>query len=338
MITVALPVYNSSQIAWLALEGLSRQEKAPKWELIICEEDHSDKCMGELIQRYRTQLISAGCVSIKHLEPDRWVQLIAKWQMIGKAADSQSDVFLLQAADCYPHPLRLYQSYKAIMNGADWYNEGKGFFFDLGIKRLIVYDHNSMGYNEHWRTGLNMAFRTQYARDIPSTHLNSGIDNFLLRHCLAQKNDLSIVFEDPLSIGVDTNGANSISKFRITKFINPTPPFHPTGKNIATIGLPKDIADRLIDFELMYTNYNYQTMKKYLFIKSRNHYRRGDIHELSDVVAELYLKEGVVKPFDDQVNVTVKEDKTELITKEKKFPEVMTTKRRRTKDVPAGNK
>lgn len=44
MITVGLPVYNSNQIAWLAMEGLCNQKKNYTWELIICEEQHKNQC------------------------------------------------------------------------------------------------------------------------------------------------------------------------------------------------------------------------------------------------------------------------------------------------------
>ncbi len=70
-------------------------------------------------------------------------------------------------------------------------------------------------------------------------------------------------------------------------------------------------------------------MKSYRFLKGRNHFQKGAIHELSDVVAEIYLKEGLVEPIETPINVVSKEMKTTIETKEEKFVKPMTTKRGR---------
>ncbi len=48
LLTVALPVWNGSRIAWLAMESLCRQEEIDFWwELVICEEQAGHEVCGE---------------------------------------------------------------------------------------------------------------------------------------------------------------------------------------------------------------------------------------------------------------------------------------------------
>ena len=68
-------------------------------------------------------------------------------------------------------------------------------------------------------------------------------------------------------------------------------------------------------------------MNPYKFLQSRNHFKKGEIHELSDVVAALYKSEGVVVPVSASIPVEVKELKAPIQTKEEKVAvETMTTK------------
>lgn len=327
MLTVALPIYRMKQIAWLAFEGLARQEKTPKYELLVCEEKHEYKCGNDLISKYKDRLLANGCVNIQYIELDKHVNLAKKWQIMGQCADNSSIGFVLTSADCFSHSLRLHQTNSELLNGAEWYHETKGFFFDLVIKRLIQYRHetlNSIG----WKTGLNMAFATKYARNIPDTDKTSGIDNFLFQHCLS-KGMKNVVEVKPAGHGVDTNSANNISHFRIRNFLNANPPFVKSDATIFDIGLPKDIAQKLYDYKLTY-QIKSAPMSLYKFIKNRNVYKIGDVEPLSEAVALLFLKEEVVVPFevDRKIEKTEYSDKQEKTVIENKEADNVPSKRK----------
>ena len=52
-LTVALPVYNSKKIAWMAIESLCSQINVDfNWELIVYEEIHSESVFPNLIYDY----------------------------------------------------------------------------------------------------------------------------------------------------------------------------------------------------------------------------------------------------------------------------------------------
>ena len=333
MITVALPIYKASQIAWLPFEGLIRQIDAPEWELIICEEPHDDSCAIELIEKYRENLYLANCKNIILINPNRWVNLAKKWQLIGKQANKNSEYFLLQAADDYPHPLRLSQTFKALQN-ADWYHENEGYFYELAIKIFMKFNHSLLKPKDDWKTGLNIGFKTEFARNIPDYEYNSGIDHFLFRNV----NPKTIACEMPLSHGLFTDSANLLSKRR-RLYREPNPPFEHTDCRFNEIKIPVEIAKRLNDLQVKEMKFeNSPTIKtgmmKYKFLKARNHFRKGDECELSDVVASFYLKEGIVEPLFSEPPIEVKEYKQSLETKEEKFNtpletkqvEIMTTK------------
>lgn len=314
MLTVALPIYQSSQIAWLAFDGLCNQINAPKWELIVCEEKHWDSCAKDMIEKYRENLYLANCVNITLIELDNWVNLPKKWQLMGQKADAKSKGFVLQAADDYSHPYRLIQTYNAMIKGVKWYSEITIPIYDLAVKKMVNFNHSILPKGIEWKSGVSIAFPTKYARTIPDSHLNRGIDHFLLNHVSSNCADFEMHFEKPLSYGLGTNSANNISSNRLGHIINPIAPFENTTLTLENINLPKEISDRLLNFELKYTNINIQGMQKFRFIQSRNIFKKGEIHELSEAVASLYLKEGIIEPLE----IAIKQEKSKIETKELK--------------------
>jgi len=329
MITVALPIYKCSQIAWLAFEGLCNQKQAPEWELIVCEEIHDDSCAEQMIEKYRNNLYLANCKNIILIKPSSYINLAKKWQLIGRQAHKNSEIFLLQAADDYSHSLRLKQSYNALKN-ANWYHESEGYFFDLAIKIFMKFNRSILEPNSDWKTGLNIAFKTKFARNIPDYEYNSGIDHFLFRHV----NTSLIACEKPLSDGLFTDSANIISKRR-RLYRDPNPPFEHTNNRFDNIDLPKEVINRLNDIQVKEMYFENKplikvSMGKYKFLKSRNHFRKGEEHELSDVVASFYLQEGIVEPLKIDVPVEIKEYKKAIETKEEKFEKPLETKQAKT--------
>lgn len=181
-ITVGLPMYNSNQIAWLALEGLCGQKTEANWELIICEEVNENSCDVNFIKKYRDRLIKAGCVRIKYIRLESWVNLPTKWRLIANEASESSKFLVLQGSDDYSDSERLERSYTAIVkNSYDWYDEQFGYFYDLALKQLIEFDKELIQ-SDSWRTGVNMAIRIDLVKKLPETDITRGVDTFLYSH------------------------------------------------------------------------------------------------------------------------------------------------------------
>lgn len=238
-LTVALPIFNSARIAWLAMESLCRQKNINfQWELIAAEE--SQNAMGfEKFISYRDRLKEVGCTAVDYISLDSWKPLPHKWRLIGKMADKNSIGFIMQAADCYSEPNRLTTALKAFEAGYDWVKSNKGLFYHLGLKKEILYNANQ-------RTGLNMAFATRCARELPLDDRRAIVDGWLA-NCVKSMNPSYKIFTDESEnwkYGVDTHGLNNISKNRERFFSNPTPPFESTDLKIKNF-LPADIFQKL---------------------------------------------------------------------------------------------
>ena len=246
-LTVALPLWRASNIAWLALESLCRQETSLLWELIVCEEDHDEQLGAKWLEQWHGRLGAAGCGQIRHFAPEAWMPLPQKWRLMGKQMEPSSEVFVLHAADCYSHPTRLDDSFAFIAKeGAHWYDIGKGVFYDIPTGRTILYSSTDPD-----RPHLNMAMSAAAARTIPEDSRRRGVDRFLFRHTMTThtyggNNTFKRRLYDPFLLfnGVDTNGCNQISK-RNPMFDDPKPPFSPWSDNLLALGLPEDIVERL---------------------------------------------------------------------------------------------
>ena len=240
--TVALPCYHANKIAWLALESLCRQKNVDfEWELIVCEEEHEEMVGDWFLIEYVERLMAAGCKRIIYVHLDRWVLLAKKWQIIGKHISDTSKAFMLQAADCYSGASRLRMSYdKVVGEGVDWYDFKKGYFYSFISNRVILYDYDG-------QTNLCMCMGSEFARNIPNTTLERGIDYFLLKHCKAKKNDLVIVHDNTLiKDSLDTHGMNNISVQREQFFDSKPHIFHHVKKKLSTIIKDQSIYNKLL--------------------------------------------------------------------------------------------
>jgi len=90
VLTVALPMYRSKKIGWLALESLCRQVDAPEWELLICEEQEPEMFGMEELTKYKESLGYAECTRITYIVLQWWVPLSQKWKILAVNADSYS--------------------------------------------------------------------------------------------------------------------------------------------------------------------------------------------------------------------------------------------------------
>ncbi len=231
MLTVALPIWNNRNIAWLPMEGLCAQRTSVKWELIIME-CFSTGILGEdYFMQYKSRLQDAGCTRIVYLYSDVRLQLSRKWKEMYRK--SKGKYFCLQGSDDYPHPSRNQDVWNA---GADWYDLSTYYHFDLNMKKMMQYDNKGKG------TGFNMAIRTKMLKRLPKDDVSRYVDGYLYSNTQPKE-----VTHDPRTVpGISTNGANAISITRNKYYENPVYPFQPTGKTIFDIGIPIDIAQRLM--------------------------------------------------------------------------------------------
>lgn len=245
VLTVALPAYNSGNIAWLAMESLCAQENVNfKWELIIIEEQSPNPFTSAAFLAYSKRLTKVGCVSIRYIPLERKITLSEKWKRIGECCAETSEAFVLQTCDCYSYPGRLKMTHDAISQGYDWCQVKQGYFYEIQTGRTIRYNGDLIDWSKNH---LNMAFRTEYARSIPFAELPCGIDGWLFTTFEKQKGSpLSIFncFGNGWERGVDTHGANNISVARARFFNEAKPPFQSTEMPIEGI-VPIKIAERL---------------------------------------------------------------------------------------------
>jgi len=243
-LTVALPVYNSKKIVWLALESLCNQRDVDfDWELILCEEIHDEMLTSSIFDNYINRLQQVNCKKISYILLNKKVNLSKKWQIIGKHIDKYSKIFLLHAADCYSPSYRLFLSYKYIIKeNVDWFDINKGYFYSFDNKKIILYDTLS----NPALTNLNMAFKSIYAKNIPNTNLFKGIDGFLYKHCQnINKNMKNFSFDILLDDSLDTDGYNNISIKRKDRFKNICWPFIFCDKIIDDLDISAEIKEKI---------------------------------------------------------------------------------------------
>jgi hypothetical protein len=241
LLTVALPCFNAKQIGWLCMESLCKQEDAPAWELIICEEKQKNKLGKTFFKQYIDRLKEANCVRIVYLEPSEWIPLIDKWILIGLHKSPSSRVYTLQAIDCYTPSKRLALSYHYIyQQGYDWIDFSKGYFYSFTHNKVVLYDAKA-------KTNLHMSFAAKYCRKIQPTNLQRGIDGYLHNQVKghAKRRIYHKVINTLLEDGIDTDGFNNISLKRNDKYLTPKFPFVEANKTIEELPLPAEVIERI---------------------------------------------------------------------------------------------
>lgn len=235
-LSVALPLFNSKKIAWLALESLCRQEGINfRWELVVIEEQENSFGAAN-IHEYSERLKNVGCDIITYISLRDWMPLGKKWRLLAENCNSNSQAFVLQAADCYSEPKRLKTTYeKIVKEDYGWMQNTKGLFFNIRTKKHILY-------NAVQQCGLNMATKPQLIRNINIDEVSKHVDGSLFRS-IRPKKVANIISEDYKN-GVDTHGLNNISIGRETYFDNTVFPFEETDLNIKNF-LPEDITTKL---------------------------------------------------------------------------------------------
>jgi len=237
-LTVALPMFKAGNIAMVTLEGLCNQKGIKfKWELIVAEEK---KTAGntlvygkKLLMSYKKRLREVGCERIKYIALDNWIPLSHKWILIyqNRTITPKDKGFVLQAADCYPHSLRLHASHYAITEkGYDWYQQEAGYFYDVTSDTVAYYSlANTIQYHP---CALNMTISTAIMGNLREENVAAGVDSWLFNRIKPQNVYLDKMFYDD---GLDINGHNVISKNRKKLIVNGIMPFVKCDKKLEEI-------------------------------------------------------------------------------------------------------
>jgi len=235
-LTVALPMFKAGMIANVTLEGLCRQVDVDfKWELIAAEE--TKKANNPLVfgkkklMDYKERLKAVGCERIVYIPIEKWIPLSHKWIDIYNKRTKTSKGFVLQAADCFPHSLRLFASHKAIvLEDYDWYQQEGGYFYDIGSNKMAWYSKsNTILYHP---CSLNMTISTAIMGGLEREGVSKGVDSWMYNRTKPKSVFLDkTVYED----GLDINGHNVISVDRQKMITEGLLPFEKSNKTLEDI-------------------------------------------------------------------------------------------------------
>jgi len=237
-LTVALPVFNSKKIAWIALESLCNQKGIDfDWELIIMEEEKNSFGQEE-VSKFIKRLKAVGCRSLKYVPLDYRISLPQKWKQMADLANENSKAYVFCAADDYSPPNKLKMAYDAIKLGYDWVQYQKCLMYDIISKKHIYYDGTTI----NRQVGSIAACRTASARKLPESFKAKGVDHWLFDSIRPE-----FVFTDKSDNwekGFATDGYNNISVDRKKYYQKIEFPFLPTTLNIKDI-VSKEVLQKL---------------------------------------------------------------------------------------------
>ena len=197
------------------------------------------------INAYKKRLEAVNCKEVTYLPISQHKMFLGdKWKLM--ADNAKGAYYILQSSDCYSQPYRLKETYDLFKQGYDWVQSKKGIFYDLKIKKEILYDWSLS--NGH-PCGLNMAVKTELAKMLKNNAPHKSIDTWFKKSCIKIKPDFKTGWNESNNwiYGVDTNGANKISN-RSGYFSNPTPPYASVEIKINEC-VPPDILNRLNEIQ-----------------------------------------------------------------------------------------
>lgn len=254
LFTVALPIFNSKKIAWIAFESLARQVGVNfSWELVIAEELGPEQIGDALSEEYLEALKSVGCSRIVFLGLREWMPLFQKWMLIYQHSSiDTSKVFMLQAADCFSQIHRLRETMDIFeAENSDWVQTKKGYFYNVQTDSLALYDHSTLLFHKsrNMRSHpccLNMAVKHKLMSLLKEVYCKRGVDGRIFAQIKQKKGSMKVSLNnsDSYLTGLDTDGYNNLSLGRKSKIVDIQVPFVPPEHNLSQI-LPEDIIKRL---------------------------------------------------------------------------------------------
>jgi len=237
LITIGTPTWNNAPIFWLSIESLCRQKTDIPWEYIIMECPGGRPVGKDFVESYKKRLKAVGCQRILYINNGHRVDLTSKWKYI--ASQARGSLLILHDSDDYTHPERIQKTVENI-NGKAWYDTRYAWHYSIPDERLILFDY--LMTRNRWKTGFNIALRTELVRKAPDIHRNNGIHKWLWEYSrLSDK-----CCDQTTYPCVATTGANTVSLNRRRHFRSPQSPWKKTDKTINDIGLPEDIVKRLV--------------------------------------------------------------------------------------------
>lgn len=216
-LSLIMPFFRAGNIAWLALESLSRQINIDfGWELIIIEENFDSPLGLEKILEYKDRLTSAGCASIKYIELSQWLPLSSKWYYMIQNSDTNSKVCCFNSADVYCPPQRLSKQFKVLTDGIhNWYRLAGNIIYDietgLHVKRMNIVNKGDTCCRA---TTMNIA------KKLPLNSVKKSVDGWTYNTfcCYGLKEHFDI--SDMWQYCVNVNGINNISIGRKERIVN----------------------------------------------------------------------------------------------------------------------
>lgn len=244
-LTVGIPMYKASEVAWLALESLCRQKDIDfDWELIVVEEQ-TDEMVGDIKKDYGHRLANVGCAKISHIVWDRWRPLSEKWKTMGSAASPSSEAFVLCGADDWNNPRRLKEAHDLIVTyGADWVQYEAGYYYDLIDEKVVRFDGKKYFRGMSINALVGKSLKTRYMRNLVG-EAKTKVDTWLMENMLTQNPYCYTVLNRSKDgdKAVYTYGANYISA-RHDEIRNYKEPFYKSFMHIDAI-LPEEVVKKL---------------------------------------------------------------------------------------------
>ena len=236
VMTVALPALHSKKIIWLALESLRLQENIDfGWELIVWEEWAESKA---IVESFVNRL--PNCLRVRYRSLKTQIPLIRKWMGIRDEASKTSEVYVLQAADCFSPTRRLWIHRQHFLRHPDCIlsTQYKGLFYNIITGQKILYKLNERRFN------LNMAYRMSYMSRVVATSAKRGIDGHIWKCVRGQPHNIQMsnsVDSENWMTGMDTDGYNNISLGRKKFYDEISPPFYPYNKEKCWKHVPEHV-------------------------------------------------------------------------------------------------
>jgi glycosyltransferase involved in cell wall biosynthesis len=301
LVTVGTPTWNNGDIFWISIESLCRQRTSFPWEYIV-HECPSPNPVGEaFIMKYKDRLVHAGCVRIQYINQGKRLDLSTKWKQIADAA--RGEILVMHDSDDYTHPLRIERTMELI-GDKPWYDTRYAWHYSIPLNKLILYDYQIT--KKRWKTGFNIALRTDILRHIPDPHKNAGMHRWMVDYV----NDK--IVDSTKYPCVATTGMNTVSLSRTRQFNHPSPPFVKTEHTIKDIGLPEDIVTALVKNKTVTALDIQRAGEKVEVIFTKDYcrlYKKGDVKRIPrqayDILVKKHhcklLKEDVLDPVNVEI-------------------------------------
>lgn len=294
LVSVGTPTWNNADIYWLSIESLCRQKTSFPWELIVFECPSPRPVGVDGINEYAVRLKAAGCQRIVYINKGYKVDLSTKWKEI--AAKARGEVLILHDSDDYTHPLRIQRTMELI-GDKPWYDTRYAWHYNIPDRKMMLYDY--VATEKRWKTGFNIAVRTQIIRSMPDPKINKGIHSWMINYV----NDKYV--DETNYPCVATTGMNIVSLTRRRGFDKSKLPWLSTTMTIDGIGLPEDIVARLKGVKEMRALDIERSKEKVEVEFTRNYcrlYKEGERRRISKSAYYHLLTLGHVKLISEETN------------------------------------